>query len=88
MANHAQSINSVSVQWFYKDDSTQPWIPFNSFDTENIEGVYLDGIRSSNLSSQTAEMQHTTQTLLVRGGLYEVNVKARRCYPVYWEGMF
>lgn len=85
------------VRWFYREDK-KTWKPFMGHDSLRIEIMYrrlnpersrggeeipggLDGGQSPlETSADTA-----VEAVCVRGGLYEVDVRNKECYPVYWN---
>ncbi|VDD75046.1 unnamed protein product [Mesocestoides corti] len=82
------SLPPTKVRWFYKDGTSKKWIPFCGYDSINIEIHYLRSITLksaaySDRKSRTSSQQ--SKPLLVREGLYEVNILLRQCFPVYWE---
>uniref|UniRef100_A0AAY4CPM2 DDHD domain-containing protein n=1 Tax=Denticeps clupeoides TaxID=299321 RepID=A0AAY4CPM2_9TELE len=81
------------VRWFYKEDK-RTWKPFVGHDSLTIEVSYRkfcelnpdkadaspeDGDRDGGSAAIGVE------AVCVRGGLYEVDVKEKECYPVYWN---
>uniref|UniRef100_A0A8C1WRM5 DDHD domain containing 1a n=1 Tax=Cyprinus carpio TaxID=7962 RepID=A0A8C1WRM5_CYPCA len=85
------------VRWFYREDK-KTWKPFMGHDSLRMEIMYrrlnpersrggeeipdgLDGGQSPlETSADTA-----VEAVCVRGGLYEVDVRNKECYPVYWN---
>ncbi|XP_060684419.1 phospholipase DDHD1b isoform X1 [Hemiscyllium ocellatum] len=67
------------VRWFYKEDR-KTWKPFIGYDSLRIELMYRDYLK---LAARDSGLD-SVQTVCVRGGLYEVNVIDKGCYPVYW----
>lgn len=73
------------VRWFYKKDGDKKWSPFIGYDSLRIECRYrvhqqngFEGLSEA----ETADLD----LILVRGGLYEVDVTNATCQPVYWSG--
>uniref|UniRef100_A0A8C2F1J6 DDHD domain containing 1a n=1 Tax=Cyprinus carpio TaxID=7962 RepID=A0A8C2F1J6_CYPCA len=85
------------VRWFNREDK-KTWKPFMGHDSLRMEIMYrrlnpersrggeeipdgLDGGQSPlETSADTA-----VEAVCVRGGLYEVDVRNKECYPVYWN---
>ncbi|KAJ6658704.1 hypothetical protein lerEdw1_019864 [Lerista edwardsae] len=65
----------VSPHWFYCKivDSREKWIPFSGQDSETLENAHQIGDYSEELVVPTD------------GGRYDVHLKKRRRYAVYWE---
>ncbi|XP_078090040.1 phospholipase DDHD1b isoform X2 [Mustelus asterias] len=72
-------LGSEEVRWFYKEDR-KTWKPFIGYDSLRIELMY----REYSKAVATDSSLDTVKTVCVRGGLYEVNVVDKGCYPVYW----
>ncbi|XP_041069733.1 phospholipase DDHD1b isoform X4 [Carcharodon carcharias] len=72
-------LGSEEVRWFYKEDR-KTWKPFIGYDSLRIELMY----REYNKAGADDSDLDTVKTVCVRGGLYEVNVVDKGCYPVYW----
>uniref|UniRef100_A0AAQ5YS91 DDHD domain-containing protein n=1 Tax=Amphiprion ocellaris TaxID=80972 RepID=A0AAQ5YS91_AMPOC len=84
------------VRWFYKEDK-RTWKPFVGHDSLKIETVYRsvwaepaaqrDGGLRRSLSEgiKDSGINVSVEAVCVRGGLYEVDVREKECYPVYWN---
>uniref|UniRef100_I3IYN5 DDHD domain containing 1 n=1 Tax=Oreochromis niloticus TaxID=8128 RepID=I3IYN5_ORENI len=63
------------VRWFYKEDK-KTWKPFLGHDSLNIELMFR----------KYCELNPDLEkSVCVRGGLYQVDIIQRQCYPVYWK---
>uniref|UniRef100_A0A8C7G4D1 DDHD domain containing 1 n=1 Tax=Oncorhynchus kisutch TaxID=8019 RepID=A0A8C7G4D1_ONCKI len=72
------------VRWFYKEDK-KTWKPFIGHDSLKVE-VMFRNLCELNPGTTTRQVPAPrTTAVCVRGGLYEVDVKDRECYPVYWN---
>uniref|UniRef100_A0A6Q2YD95 DDHD domain-containing protein n=1 Tax=Esox lucius TaxID=8010 RepID=A0A6Q2YD95_ESOLU len=75
------------VRWFYKEDKKN-WKPFVGHDSLKIEVMFR---KFCELNPEATEgrdidlININVEAVCVRGGLYEVDVKERECYPVYWN---
>ncbi len=79
------------VRWFYKDEPTKKWIPFDGFDSLKLESIHrpLTDVTSTECVSseaQAAIISKAEKPISVRNGLFEVNILDRTCTPVYWDG--
>lgn len=70
-----QELLVEEVRWFYRSGKKKKWRSFNGCDSINIE---LEWRRISNSENEI-------ERVCVRGGMYEVDVIERKCYPVYWS---
>ncbi|VDO03567.1 unnamed protein product [Rodentolepis nana] len=76
-------LSPSKVRWFYKDEIAKKWVAFNGYDSIKIELTYLRLLKCKNgFSSETDD---NFKPLVVRDGLYEVDVVTKQCYPIYWE---
>ncbi|KAL5964584.1 Phospholipase DDHD1 [Taenia solium] len=78
------SLNPARVRWFYKDETSKKWVPFGGYDSITIELNYLSLLKTRG-SGHSVGPVDSFRPLLVREGLYEVDIVANHCYPVYWE---
>uniref|UniRef100_A0A8C7G5P8 DDHD domain containing 1 n=1 Tax=Oncorhynchus kisutch TaxID=8019 RepID=A0A8C7G5P8_ONCKI len=83
------------VRWFYKEDK-KTWKPFIGHDSLKVEVMFRNlcelnpgtTTRQGSLGMDEADLDSiniNVEAVCVRGGLYEVDVKDRECYPVYWN---
>uniref|UniRef100_A0A8C1BMW7 DDHD domain containing 1b n=2 Tax=Cyprinus carpio TaxID=7962 RepID=A0A8C1BMW7_CYPCA len=88
------------VRWFYKEDK-RTWKPFVGHDSLEIELAYRkfcelnpnevrrrDAGEEAGCSADETDLDSETinvDAVCVRGGLYEVDIKKKDCYPVYWN---
>ncbi|KAL4635973.1 phospholipase DDHD2 [Arapaima gigas] len=66
----------VCPHWFYcrRADSKDPWLPFSREDSQKLEEAYLSSLRGDE------EVVVATE-----GERYDVKLKERKRYAVYWE---
>ncbi|KAM7536130.1 hypothetical protein Aperf_G00000103755 [Anoplocephala perfoliata] len=75
-------LSPSKVRWFYTDETTKKWTPFNGYDSIKIE---LNYVRLLNCRTEYSDKAEKSKPLVVRDGLYEVDVPTKRCYPIYWD---
>lgn len=69
------------IRWFYRPvGSKNKWVPFIGYDSLRIECRYRA------LAIDTNGDVDADERILVMGGMYEVDVVNKKCYPVYWSG--
>lgn len=71
------------VRWFYRrKDQNEKWSPFIGYDSLRIECRYraLQTVLDDN-------DEIDNDVIIVRGGLYQVDVVEKTCIPIYWSGM-
>ncbi|XP_028851803.1 phospholipase DDHD1 isoform X2 [Denticeps clupeoides] len=77
------------VRWFYKEDK-RTWKPFAGHDSLRVENAYrrfceLNAGTPDPAETRTEDALVGVDAVCVRGGLYEVDVREKECYPVYWN---
>ncbi|XP_076442138.1 phospholipase DDHD1-like isoform X2 [Babylonia areolata] len=68
------------LRWFYRSEGSKKWQPFIGYDSLRIECRYRA------LAIDEDGDIDVEERILVLGGLYEVDVVNKKCYPVYWSG--
>lgn len=68
------------VRWFYRDEADKRWVPFIGYDSLRIETKFRE------LREFGPEGGAQNEHIIVRGGLFEVDVISRKCVPIYWTG--
>lgn len=84
-----QGLKPDKVRWFVKELEDKKWLPFNGCDSLAIEHCYLQILALENRIEDSTKILNTTSIYdmaTVKGGLYEVDVVARECKPIYWKG--
>lgn len=82
-----QPLKPDRVRWFVKED--KKWVPFNGSDSLAIEHCYLQILALEKRNEDSSKPLNTSSLYempTVKGGLYEVDVVARQCTPIYWKG--
>ena len=82
-----QGLRVERVRWFVKEE--KKWIPFNGCDSLAIENCYRQILSLEARDEDCAKVLNTStiyEVPAVKGGLYEVDVVARECFPIYWNG--
>ena len=82
-----QPLKADRVRWFVNED--KKWIPFNGSDSLAIERCYRPILDFESRVEESTKLLNTSpiyEMPVVKGGLYEVDVLARECKPIYWKG--
>ncbi|GFN82833.1 phospholipase ddhd1 [Plakobranchus ocellatus] len=74
-----EELRPEEVRWFYKNEKSKKWSAFIGYDSLRIECRY----RALSLNDDSGDID-LNDKILVRGGLYEVDVLKNLCIPVYW----
>uniref|UniRef100_A0A2C9K0T3 DDHD domain-containing protein n=1 Tax=Biomphalaria glabrata TaxID=6526 RepID=A0A2C9K0T3_BIOGL len=75
-----EELRPDEIRWFHKQEDSKKWTAFIGYDSLRIECRY----RALNLSNESGDIDEN-EKILVRGGLYEVDVQEKKCSPVYWS---
>ena len=88
--NELCEIRPERVRWFVYED--KKWVPFGGYDSLSIETCfrrikeYEESPQNSVSGSEQTSVEYELAT--VKGGLFEVDVVARECKPIYWKGTY
>ncbi|XP_071789031.1 phospholipase DDHD1-like [Asterias amurensis] len=74
-----QKLKVTKVRWFYRDDSSKKWVPFIGYDSCQLEWKYRKVYEQGDAEDGDCER------ILVRGGLYEVDILEKKCHALYWS---
>ncbi|TUW84580.1 Phospholipase DDHD1 [Bagarius yarrelli] len=87
-------LEAQEVRWFYREDKRN-WKPFVGHDSLKIELAYRTLCAQRDARAGVFEPEDSVcecdcvcegvEAVCVRGGLYEVDVREKECYPVYWN---
>lgn len=76
------------VRWFYRSDPKK-WTKFDGFDSLNIEYRYRANFGNEEEASSlngSFNYYYQNYTVVVRGGLYEVDLLKKKCTSIFWPG--
>lgn len=85
-----EPLRPEKVRWFYRSDSKR-WTKFDGFDSLNIEYRYRANFgNEEEVSCMDESFNYFVgqKTIVVRGGLYEVNLLEKKCSSIFWPGTF
>lgn len=85
-----EPLRPENVRWFYKSDSKR-WTKFDGFDSLSIEYRYRVNFgNEAELSCLNGKYDSLAgvYTVVVRGGLYEVDLLKRKCTSIFWPGEY
>ena len=83
-----QGLKPERVRWYVKED--KKWLPLNGSDSLAIEHCFREILMlESNVedSSKVIDSSSMYEMPTIKGGLYEVDILARECKPIYWKGL-
>jgi hypothetical protein len=73
------------VRWMYRDSVRQKkWIPFIGYDSLRLECKHRE-TRASFAGTHNFSSDFADELVVVKGGLYEVDVIQMKCFPIYWS---
>jgi hypothetical protein len=73
------------VRWMYRDSMRhKKWIPFIGYDSLRLECKHRE-TRASFANARNLSSDFADELVVVKGGLYEVDVIQMKCFPIYWS---
>jgi len=74
-----------NIRWLYCDDACRQkkWLPFIGYDSLRIECKFRE-TRARLVTNNLSQGSTADELVIVRGGLYEVDVIQKTCVPIYW----
>ena len=82
---YAEPLTPEEIRWFYKDGVHKRWIQFCGYDSLRIENAWR--IKQAAKEHENIDNSLTTETVVVRGGMYDVELDNMRCVSIYWPGI-
>lgn len=79
---YAEPLIPEQVRWFHKDCVDKRWIEFCGYDSLRIERAW----RTRNSSLTHNGENKTEQQIVVRGGMYDVELDEMKCRSIYCAG--
>lgn len=82
---YAEPLTPDKVRWFYKEGVDKRWVEFCGYDSLRIENVWRRRKSCSNeINNLTPDS--SMERVVVRGGMYDVELDNMRCVSIYWPG--
>ncbi|XP_034942772.1 phospholipase DDHD1-like [Chelonus insularis] len=81
---YAQPLTPEEVRWFYKDGVDKRWVEFCGYDSLRIENAWRR--REAQEINQTNENSMLSERVVVKGGMYDVELDKMKCMSIYWPG--
>ncbi|XP_044574971.1 phospholipase DDHD1-like [Cotesia glomerata] len=81
---YAVPLTPEEVRWFYKDGVDKRWIEFCGYDSLRIENAWR--LCQGQDANQTNENSISYERVVVKGGMYDVELDNMRCVSIYWPG--
>jgi len=74
------------VCWLYRGcgDRQKKWLPFIGYDSLRIECKFRESRAARLVQDVLSCCKAADELVIVRGGLYEVDVVRKMCTPIYW----
>ncbi len=79
-----EELHPEQLRWFYKDPGDKKWTAFIGYDSLRIECQYRESLHRREKQENNPDDIGPTDRIDVRGGIYEVDVDAKLCIPIYW----
>ncbi|XP_067214663.1 phospholipase DDHD1-like isoform X2 [Linepithema humile] len=87
--SYAESLTPEEIRWFYKDGVEKRWNEFCGYDSLRIEKIYQERqnlIGTSNDEINNENNLPPAERIVVRGGMYDVQIDNMKCVSIYWPG--
>ncbi|XP_046478246.1 phospholipase DDHD1 isoform X3 [Neodiprion pinetum] len=82
---YAEPLPPEKVRWFYKEGVDKRWVEFCGYDSLRIENVWRRRKSGTNEHNNLTADGHM-ERVVVRGGMYDVEIDNMRCVSIYWPG--
>ncbi|XP_059482116.1 phospholipase DDHD1-like isoform X1 [Neocloeon triangulifer] len=87
-------LTAGEVRWFYKSDTDKRWTEFNGYDSHQIEFLYRQYnqewlqvyTEQQGNGGEGVGVKIPKHQIVVRGGMYEVDVHSWKGYSIFWPG--
>lgn len=83
---YAEPLTAEEIRWFYKDGVDKRWVEFCGYDSLRIEKFYQDRQSLIDENSKETNDLPSTEKIVVRGGMYDVEIDNMKCVSIYWPG--
>lgn len=90
-ATYAEPLAPDEIRWFYKDGVDKRWNEFCGYDSLRIEKIYQERqnvIGTSNDEINNENNLPPAEKVVVRGGMYDVEIDNMKCVSIYWPGEY
>lgn len=84
--SYAEPLAPEEIRWFYKDGVHKRWLEFCGYDSLRIENVWRQKEKYKN-NEKNEDPPLPVERVVVRGGMYDVELDNMRCVSIYWPGM-
>jgi hypothetical protein len=88
IASYAEPLTSEEIRWFYKDGVDKRWNEFCGYDSLRIEKIYRERQILIGQSNNETNNLPPAEKIVVRGGMYDVEIDNMKCVSIYWPGRY
>lgn len=85
---YAEPLTPEEIRWFYKDGVDKRWNEFCGYDSVRIERIYRERQSLINENNDGVEGLPAAEKIVVRGGMYDVEIDNMKCISIYWPGEY
>lgn len=85
-AAYAEPLTPEEIRWFYKDGVDKRWNEFCGYDSLRIERIYQERQSLINESNDGTNGLPPAEKIVVRGGMYDIEIDNMKCVSIYWPG--
>lgn len=83
--SYAEPLTPNEVRWLYRDDVNKRWMEFCGYDSLRIETAWRQRQNSTNENGNSNDSVNI-EPVVVRGGMYDVELENMKCVSIYWPG--
>lgn len=74
------------VRWFYRDGVDKRWIEFCGYDSLRIENAWRNYQNLLSKNNDTSNSLPPIEKIVVKGGMYDVEIDKMKCVSIYCPG--
>ncbi|XP_006610640.1 phospholipase DDHD1-like isoform X1 [Apis dorsata] len=83
---YAEPLTAEQIRWFYRDGVDKRWVEFCGYDSLRIENAWQSYQHLFNKDSDVTNNALPIEKIVVRGGMYDVELDKMKCVSIYCPG--
>ncbi|XP_026668427.1 uncharacterized protein LOC113464185 [Ceratina calcarata] len=83
----AEPLTAEQIRWFYKDGVDKRWVEFCGYDSLRIESAWRNYEHLLSKSNDATFDPPPIEKIVVRGGMYDVELDKMKCVSIYCQGI-
>ncbi|KAG7204893.1 hypothetical protein KM043_005291 [Ampulex compressa] len=85
-STYAEPLTPEQIRWFYKGGVDKRWVEFCGYDSLRIETAWRNYENLLDKKVDGPNNLPVAEKVVVRGGMYDVELDNMKCVPIYWPG--